>query len=486
MIFRVFVLASGFTMAAGASEAPARSLPTLHLTCAIAESLALARDPILSEKEMEVEKSREKLRDVDMGAILPKFEVSTGMGPAPSLRDVADTTTLHVGSATGTPVYQNHKEYDFSSWGPFFGIEANVVQPLNVARFRAGRRASQRQIDISSAEFKKEQLNVSEEVQTLYYKRLYAMTMRDILDSARNNLDKAQKKISSQLDEGAEGVTQTDLLQLKSGRYSLDQGLNEARLGVARTALGLRFALAWSDSDEINLEDSVLTLRSETIPPIDSLKIFTLRDHPDLKRLKNGLAARQELLKVAQGEIGPDIFLFGDFKYAKAWSSDRQSGGTDPFSRDPLNELTAVGGLGMRIQHNFWERYQSYRKERLELRQLERTEVYAARGLLLKVEDAYAQMLKCRADVDEAQKSLRAAQAWLKGAAMKYDLDPSNTRDLIGPFRQTLTAQHDYYQAVLDYNLAVTALFKAVGWILPDYFHSLNSGNHPVGGKFGD
>ena len=337
---------------------PSISQVTVPLNCAMAESLALARNPILFAKELEVDKAREKLRDVELGAILPKFEVSTGMGPAPSLRDVADTTSLHVGGSTGSPVFQYRKEYDFSHWGPFFGFETEVAQPLNVARFRAGRRASERGIDISSAEFRKERLNVSEEAQTLFYRRLFAVTMRDILDSAHRDLDRAQKKLSDQLDDGAEGVSQTDVLQLKSGRFSLDQGLNEARLGVSRTALGLRFALAWSDSAEILLADSVITLRTEAIPPLDSLKIFTLRDHPDLMRLKNGLAARQELLKVAQGNIGPDIFLFGDFKYTKAWSSDRQSsGGNNPFSRDPLNELTAVAGLGMKLKLNFWQQF---------------------------------------------------------------------------------------------------------------------------------
>jgi outer membrane protein TolC len=486
MLFRAFSALLAIPIAVLAADSILIPPPlTVPLNCVIAESLALARDPILAEKELEVDKAREKLRDVDMGAILPKFDISTGMGPAPGIHNTPDTSSLHVfpnGSLNqptflpGSSVYQYQKEYDFGNWGPFFGFQAEVAQPLNIGRFRAGRRASERQIDISSSDFHKEKLEVSEQVQILYYQRLYALTMRGILDSARRDLDKAQKKLSDQLDQGAKGVAQTDLLQLKAGRFALDQGWNEALLGISRTAFGLRFVLAWPDSVEIQFADSVLATRSEAIPSLDSLKLFTLRDHPDLKRLKNGLAARQELLKVAQGELGPDIFLFGSFNYTKAWSSDRESGGNNPFARDPLNELTGLAGLGMKLNLNFWQRYQEYRKDRLELRQLERTEVYAARGLLLKVEDAYARLLKSRADVEEAQKALRASKAWLKGAAMKYDLDPSTSRDLISPFKQSLTAQRDYYQAVLDYNLSVAALFKAVGWTLPDYFRSLPSG----------
>jgi outer membrane protein TolC len=444
------------------------------LTCADVERIALQDHPILSERAMEVDKAQEKVRDLDMGVILPRFEIETGMGPAPGIRQVVRDTLQRYNRAD--PYYNSGREFDFSEWGPFFGIQARVVQPLNIARYRAGRRAATLRVRVSEAELKKERLDVSEEAQTICMQRLYALTMRRELEAARKDLDRAQKKLSDRLDEGDEAVSQTDVLQLKAGRFALDQGVNEAALGVERSGLGLRFLLARPDGDSAAaLADSVLTLRGEELPPLDSLKLAALRNHPDLTRLRNGLAARQEMLKVAQGEIGPDIFLFGTFEYSKAWSSDRQSGGGDPFARDPLNELTGVAGLGMRVRLNFWNSYQTYRRERLSLRQLERTEVYAARGVLLRVEDAYLRALKARADAEAAQNALRAAEAWLKGAAMRYDLDPDEASGLTAPFRQSVTAKRDFYKAVLEYNLAVAALFKSVGWTLSDYLGTLHA-----------
>jgi len=465
-----------FLAALGAAAAESGPEPSIQyaipFTCASLESHVLERHPILAEKAFEIEKAQEKVRDVDMGAILPKFELETGMGPAPGIRAVPDTSQYYWNNNLGL-VPRTGKEFDYSEWGPFFGIEMKVVQPLNVARYRAGRRAASRNVDVATATFQKEKLEVSEEAQTFYFQSLYARTLRDALASARVDLDKAQKKMADKLDEGDESVSQTDLLQLKAGRYALDQGLNEAELGLARTRLGLRFLMGWPDNATPVFFDTSLSLRSEAIPPLDSLKVYTLRDHPDLKRLTNGLAARRELLKVAQGEMGPDIFLFASFQYSKAWSSDRQSGGKDPFAVDPLNELTGVAGLGVRLQLNFWQRYQKYRKERLELRQLQRTEVYAARGLLLQTEDAYVRLLKAKADAEDAQKAMRAAEAWLKGAAMKADLDASENGALVSPFRNSLTAKRDYYKAVLEYDLSVTRLFKTVGWTLSDALGNL-------------
>lgn len=444
------------------------------LTCAEVERIALMDHPVLAEKELEIAKAHEKVRDLDMGVILPKFEVETGIGPAPGIREVRRTAPTTSGNDS---VVDYARRFDLGEWGPYFGIQARVIQPLNIGRYRAARRAAGLNAGVAEASFRKERLAVSEEAQTICYQRLYALTMHREMSAARTELDRAQQNLSDRLDEGDESVSQTDLLQLKAGRYALDQGLSEAKLGVDRSALALRFLLARPDDDTAaaELADTTLSLRPEELPPLNDLKLSALRNHPDLMRLRNGLAARQELLKVAQGEIGPDIFLFGSFQYSKAWSSDRQSGSDDPFARDPLNELTGIAGLGMRLQLNFWSRYQGYRRERLSLRQLERTEVYAARGILLQVEDAWLKAVKARADVEDAQKALRAAEAWLKGAAMRYDLDPEEAGGLIAPFRQSVTTKRDYYKAVLDYNVAVAAVYKAAGWTLSDYLGTLRA-----------
>ncbi len=442
-----------------------------------ADRRAMEIQPMLQEKRLEIDKAAQKLHELEMGAILPRFSVETGIGPAPGLKSLLDTTSLHfVNPSVKTdtlPVRQFQKDYDYGNWGPFFGIEATVAQPLNFSRYRAGHKAAAANIKVAEAQFQKEKLDVSEDAQKLYFQRVYAGQMAGILKDAAKELDKAQKKMEEMLDDGDESIKQTDLLELKAGRYALAKAHNEADLGVARADLGLRFLLQVSDSIALEPKDAILPMRTETFPSLDSLKMLTLMHHPDLKRLANGLAARRELVRVAKGELGPDIFLFASFKYTKAWSTDRQSGGEDPFARDPLNEITGVGGLGMKLNLNIWSRYEKVRKEKIELTQLERTETYAARGLLLKMQDEYAQMLNCKANVVEAQKSLRAAEAWLKGAALKYDLDPSTAKDMISPFKTVLGAKRDYFEAVLNYDLAVSKVIKAIGWTLGDYIHNL-------------
>lgn len=473
----VWLLATSFWFAIFTSPTLGQSNSKLVLDCIGTEAMAQKMQPMLKEKQLNIEKSEQQLHELEMSAILPRFQVETGIGPAPGLRDELDTTSLHVTNLNGSlsPVSQYQKEYDFGNWGPFFGIEVNVAQPLNISRYRAGHRAAAAQIKVSEAEFQKERMDVSEESQSLYYNRIYANVMFTALQDASQEFTSAQKKIEEKLDEGDTKVEQSDLLELKAGKFTLEKAKGDASLGLARANLGLRFLLQVPDTLTFVPKDENLVSRTETLPSLDSLKMLTLMNHPDLKRLTNGLEARRELVRVAKGEIGPDIFLFGNFNYTKAWSSDRQTGGNDPFARDPLNQITAVGGLGIRLNLNFWQRYEKVRKEKIELKQLERTETYAARGLLLKLQDEYEQLLNCKNNVSESQKSMRAADAWLKAAAMKYDLDPTSAKDLLGPYKTSLTAKKDYYESVLNYNLAVAKVIKAIGWTLSDYMSNLQS-----------
>jgi hypothetical protein len=41
--------------------------------------------PILKEKHLDIDKAEQQLRELEMAAILPRFQVETGVGPAPGL-----------------------------------------------------------------------------------------------------------------------------------------------------------------------------------------------------------------------------------------------------------------------------------------------------------------------------------------------------------------------------------------------------------------
>ncbi|MGL1901413.1 MAG: TolC family protein [Fibrobacterales bacterium] len=432
----------------------------------------LANDGRLEEKRFGKKLKEHKIDEIRMGAILPRFEFTAGWGPAPGLKSTYEETQFSDVSLDGVhydslSILESKTEYDilsFKKWGPAFVTEVKMVQPLNLFRYNSGMNAAKADRDyynwnISSSELKKER-----ELQEYYFGYLYAQDLHELSLEVESEMMKIEERIDEMLFDEDESVSQFDLLELKTNKYAIAEGVEESRLGVRRAKLAAAFSLGFASDTAFTFIDSLLVVRKEPVPSLDSLKIYLKHSHPDLQMLKHGLKAMNALKDLAQGELGPEIFLFASAEYAKSWAGDRRSLSDEAFSEDPLNKISGAIGIGLKYRLNIWSRYQNYSKKKLELTHLQRKESYAERGLGLLLDEQYGKFEKSRTLLSSARASLRAAEAWLKGAAMKYDVDPSEARGLIKAFKAKVGAKRNYLKSVYNYNIEVGRLFERSGW----------------------
>ena len=89
----------------------------------------LASDPQVAEARFGTKEKQERIDNLKYEAILPTLDVSMMVGPAPGLKESVDSwgDTVDV--------------YDFSKMGPFWGVQAKFIQPLNLGQYRTGKRA---------------------------------------------------------------------------------------------------------------------------------------------------------------------------------------------------------------------------------------------------------------------------------------------------------------------------------------------------------
>lgn len=426
-------------------------------------STSIDNDPTLAEAQYKKSIKSLRIKSIKNSAILPKFKASILFGPAPDINEVVETELVD-----GKLIETKETRYDFSTFGPYFGTKIEMAQPLNISRLRYGLMAAQADLDVTAWDYKKAQVVLNYELQKIYYGLSYAMSMNRLASKALKELTKVADKLEEALDEEDENVSQFDLLELKSNRYSLDKALYETEEGLARARLGFRFSLG-EQGEHIQILDTLIRQRKDVIPPLEDLKKALYEKHPDLKKLNYGLKAKRALINLAGGEMGPGFFLFGEFKYAKSWAGDRTNFGEDAFSRDPINTIDGALGVGVQYNLNFWAQQDKLKKAKYEYNLLKKKDIYAATGLLLLMEEAYNKVTLHKKRIKSAQRSLRASDAWLKGAAMKYDIDPSQGGILLKAFKQNMSNRKDLYDSVYAYNLAVGALFSKVGWTLAEY-----------------
>ncbi len=417
----------------------------------------LAKDPQLAETRYGVQAKKEKLSSLTSEVILPTFNITMMVGPAPGLKEAVDNwgDTIDV--------------YDFSKMGPFWGVEGRFIQPLNFGQYRSGKKAleadvQQKQFSIDNLVNKKDV-----ELQSYYYNYLLAKEMQRLAYDAQKQVDKAYEQLEEALDDDDPNVSQMDLLKLKAQLHSVKEGVTDADLGMRRVQLAIRFSLGLSEEDVFVAEDTCLTPRSEPLPTIDDVQNYTVRFHPELKQLAAGLSARKLQMDLAEAKLAPEFFIMGKFEYVKSWAGNRKVMVKDAFAEDAVNKLTGLFGVGLRYRLNFWKDWSAFREARTEYRGLQLKENYAADGLVAQAVEQYYQVVAAKDKMDALKESLRASEAILKGAAMQYDLDKSKTGDLVSAYTQNVSLQKDYYFAVCKYNIEFASLIAKMGMSLADF-----------------
>ncbi len=448
----------------------AQEKPVFNLNTFISQGLE--KDGYLIEKRYGKKLKENAIDRIKMGAILPRFEVTAGWGPAPGLKNSDETSYYTSGIMDGNQydslsLITTKTEYDWTSiskWGPAFVTELKMVQPLNVFRYNSGVAAAEADQKMYDWQTKSLELKKVRELQEYYYGYLYAYEMHKLALEVEREMEKIEEKLEELLDDDDESVSQFDLLELKTNGYSISNGVEESNLGLTRAKLAATFSLGYNATHEFSFADTVLVERTDVIPHVDSLKNVLIRQHPDLKQLHYGLKAKKALVALSAGELGPEIFITAGANYAKSWAGDRRSSSNEVFSEDPLNKVSGAVGIGVKYSLNVWSKLESYRKRKLEFTHLRRKEDYAERGLLLLLEEQYGKYEKAQRLLKSARKSMRAAEAWFKGAAMKYDVDPSESRALLTAFKAKVKAKQMFVKSVYTYNIEIARLYEKCGW----------------------
>ncbi len=417
----------------------------------------LANDPQMAETKHALEGKNDKIRSLTAEVILPTFNVSMMVGPAPGLKETIDQW----GDTVDT--------YDFSRMGPFWAVEAKFIQPLNLGQYRSGKKALEADLQQKSFEIENSTHKKEVELQSYYYNYLLALEMKRLAADAKKQVDKAYDQLEEALDEDEPTVSQNDLLNLKAKMHTVKEGVIEADLGMKRVMLAIRFALSLPEGDTFATEDTVLTMRSEPLPTEEQVRDLTIKYNPELKQLEAGLRARRLQMDLAEAKLAPEFFIMGEFQYVKSWAGNRNVLQKSAFAQDAVNKISGLVGVGLRYRLNFWKSWEEFRKARTDYRGLQLKENYAADGLVAKAVEQYYQVVAAKEKLDALRESLRASEAILKGAAMKYDLDKSQTSDLVSAYTQNVTMKKDYYFAVCRYNVEFAGLIAKMGLSLQEY-----------------
>jgi outer membrane protein TolC len=283
-------------------------------------------------------------------------------------------------------------------------------------------------------------------------------------------------RVGDQVEDPDSTTDAADLYEAQSLRFSVDQQYYEAidQGLVARRRLQILMDTDPGRPVEVTSPPApTIDLGKEPLP-----RLFALAREQD-PGLRTALAAVQvaeAAVRQAGSEQRPSLFLVAGLEWSHAANRTDQS---NPFVYDPYNRFRLGAAVDLRWDLNFRRHGLRSQERRIE-RDLAQARANAVAGqVLLRVEEAYREVITSDRLVEAALASRLSARAWLHISIDHWELGIGSLSRVVRAYERFFQTQGHVIRNELRRNLALTNLAVALG-SFDLYLRWMNDGNVAV------
>ncbi len=324
---------------------------------------------------------------------------------------------------------------------------------ISMPIYTGGRITNQIKIAQLAAQAKKQQLAFNKEelifnVSSVYYSILSQKEVINSLLFSQKTLKEHHKKTRELLD--SQKAAKVDLLRTDVRLADIAQQLIRERnvLSIKRSVLANLLGLQ-EDTGKISLAENLQLVDSPV--SLENALAVALDNRQDYQALKSQVTAWKKRLEIAKSERLPEVSLRGS--YGNRWDSDssedNEVGEIGIYAEMPIFE-------GGRIEAAIRRQRNNLKAQKESLRELEQ-------DIRLEIETSSSNVESTFARIDVNKKAIEQAKESLRIEREKYELGKGEIVDVLDAQSALLSAQKNYYNALADYNTAVSQLRLATG-----------------------
>ena len=411
------------------------------VTLTMCVRMAMLYHPGVQAAVVDVDIAQAQLAQARAARFLPKFELTSVIGPSPEARGnalVGDT--------------------DLSSLSVFTQTEATFVQPLfTFGKLDGAQHAAAAGVRAYEAGVEKSKADLSLQVAEVYFGLQLANELWDLAQEAQGDFQKARDYVAQKLEDDEGDFTYTDLARIDRFAYDVTEKVNAAQKAKMLAESAMRLLLGLGQTDSLSV-DRLGLVQAEPLPLADSL--FHANHRPEMHQLDAAIQARKSLVRVAQSDLYPQVFLAGQFKYNYAPNRDDQN---SPFAKDDFNFLQLGAVVGFKQSLAFGFNSANVKKARLEHQKLGYQSELAQKGVVIEIEKIYREWLEAQSNVDAAEKSRTATRRWSIAVRDGFNAGLEKASDMIEAVKEYGIIRAKYFEAVFNYNRAWARLQRATG-----------------------
>ena len=433
------------TSAPSASDSTANK-PAAPRSISLEECLRLTEQnhPNLSVARTKVEYYRAQLDEAHF-APYSAFNLTAGAGPAPTFR--------------GSSVYTQDREVGLNSnLGVGWQVNFSGTIPLwTFGKITNTWAAAEAQIKVGQAEMQKTKNAILLDVRKAYHGLQTAKDALALIQNSAEQLDKALASIDKRIARKDPTLDDVDIFRLKTARLELEGRKATAQKYETIAQNSLRFLTGLNEEFDV----PPLSQPKHVLQNIEYYKDAMVDHRPELRMARAGLAARQAQVALAHSKMLPNVGLSVFASYSRAPEITDQF---NPFVRDDANYFRYGVAIGMQWTLDFLPASARIRQAEAQAAEIRHTLRYAASGLLVEVENAYASVIEAKKRVDTYGQASKLARKWMVTVSQGLDLGTYSERDMVEPAKQYALQRYSYFEALYEYNMAIANLAVATGF----------------------
>lgn len=404
-------------LAAKESESP------LTFTLKQAIETALKQNPLAQTFAIVVDQAKLNLKKVVQQKWVPKFDLSFKTGLVPEAR----------GDIFNSPDRQS----DLDGWGPFYKLDLKIIQPIyTFGKISAAAKAARLTIDLASTKEKSDVEKFKMQIINAYWALASASEAGAMANDLRKNFHKLMAEVEARLKDPESEVDDTDLLEVKSNQYQIEDIYLKTVQGVklSRQAFNIGLGLPLAAKTE------VMTIPAPKMSISEKGFELVLRNsidkHYSLKGLQTVRSALEAKKQFVRNQKKPVIYLAAGISGAYA---PHRADQTNPFVYDPFNYGGVGAFIGFDWDLNFFR--PNYASQQLDWeKKAVSGKIKLLRNMItLEISRAFADVQRLQKLLSEAGTSLKAAKTWLRLSMDNWDMG-------IGEVNRIIKAYNAYYQ----------------------------------------
>ncbi|MCK6612818.1 MAG: TolC family protein [Ignavibacteriaceae bacterium] len=335
-----------------------------------------------------------------------------------------------------------------------YGMKVSLQQPLFTGfKISSGTDAAKYMNISAAAEYESEVRNTKLQIQTAYWNLRKAELMKKVMEEALVNLNSRVKDAENLFKQGM--ITKNDLLKIQVQQSDIRYRLIEVSDAEIFANTYLSTILGLEKNPKIAPTDEISGI--ENIPlSADELIEHAVTQRTDIKAHQFRIYAAREQITIAQSAWYPQLFLAGNYMYAK------------PNQRyfPAENKFQDSWDVSVVISYDIWNWLAPlYVTEQAEanLSTAEESMNAMKDGIKLEVIQSYLQIQQAVEKHKVAKLGLEQAEENLQLTESKFREGMSLSSDLIDAESYLIQAKVNYTNSIIDYKLSYARLMKAAG-----------------------